>query len=357
MKCRFNSAPIFKSLFFTCFLFSSLLCTAQQNEIVAKLVKEGIALHDKGDYEAAIAKFDKALILDPYDYEANFEKASSLLYAGKYDESIAISKLLIEKFQDRPNVKGAYVTLGSAYDDKGNTDSALFAYNEGIKRFPDFYLLHFNKGLMYARQKKWDEAEISFYETMKLKPNHAGSLYYTSLMHEKSNKVAAIISGLTFLAVEPEGKRAKGIYEYMFELFGSFALKTDKGDNIITLSKDGFDKKDKENNFSMVNMMMGLTVASAITDSVKAKTDVAKLSLYMQMMTNSLSIGQKDGKGIYWKTYAPFLIAMKEKDQMDVFAHIASITSGNEENIKWINDNQDKLKAFYEWMDKYEWKK
>jgi hypothetical protein len=356
MKRLFNPAQIFKNLLFTFFFFSSLLCTAQQNEIVAKLVNEGIALHDKGDYEAAIAKFDRALILDPYDYEANFEKSSSLLYAGKYDESIAISKLLIEKFKDQPSIKSAYVALGSAWDDKGNADSALLAYNDGIKRFPDFYLLHFNKGLTYARQKKWGEAEVSFYETMKLKPNHAGSLYYTSLMHEKSNKVAAIISGLTFLAVEPEGKRAKGMYEYMFELFGSFAQKTDKGAN-ITLSMDDFDKKDKENNFSMVNMMMGLTVASSITDSVKAKTDVAKLSLYMQMMTSSLSTGQKEGKGIYWKTYAPFLIAMKEKDQMDVFAHIASITSGNEENIKWINDNQDKLKAFYEWMDKYKWTK
>ena len=28
----------------------------------------------------------------------------------------------------------------------------------------------------------------------------------------------------------------------------------------------------------------------------------------------------------------------------------------NEENIKWIGENQDKLKAFYNWFNEYKWK-
>lgn len=351
---RNTRLTILLPVFFFC---TSLSCVAQQNEIVTKLVKEGIALHDKGDYEAAIVKFDRALILAPDDFEANYEKSSSLLYAGKFDECISLSKYLVTNHQKNPAVKGAYVNLGSAYDDKGNADSAIIAYKEGLQLFPGFHLLWFNKGLTNARQKKWDEASDDFYKSLELKPAHAGSLYYTSLLEEKTNKVAAIISGLAFLAAEPEGKRAKAIYEYVYELFGSFAKKDDKGGSTITLSMDDFDKKDKENNFSMVNMMMGLTVASAITDSVKAGTDTDKLSLFMQMLTSSLSTGIKEGKGIYWKTYAPFLIEMKDKDLMNAFAHIASITSGNEENIKWINDNQDQLRKFYEWMNAYEWKK
>lgn len=349
MKWRFNT--------FLFFFLLSLSCFAQQNEIVVKLVNEGTALHDKREYEAAIAKFDRALILAPNDFEANYEKSSSLMYAARYDESIAMSKMLIEKFKDHPSIKGAYVNLGSAYDDKGNGDSAVIYYNEGIKRFPDFYLLHYNKALTYARQKKWDDAEVNFYETMKIKPNHAGSLYYTSLLQENSNKVAAIIGALTFLAVEPEGKRAKNMYQYVSDLFKTFAQKDDKGGSTITISMDDLNKKGKENDFTMINMTMGLTVASSLTDSVKAKTDVDKLSLYIQMMTNSLSTGLNEGKGMYWKVYAPFFIEMKKMDLMNVFAHIASITSGDEENVKWIGDNQDKLKAFYDWIDKYEWRK
>ncbi len=358
MKDFLNPKPGAAKTFiiFISFVFASLLCAAQQNEIVTKLIKEGVVLHDKGDYEGAIAKYDRALILAPDDYDANYEKSSSCLYAKRYDECIAISKILIEKYKSDPKAKGAFVNCRSAYDDKGDSDSAVIVYDEGLKLFPGFYLLYYNKGLTYARQEKWEQAATSFFETMKYKPNHAGSLYYTSLVQEKTNKVAAIISGLTFLAVEPEGKRAKNMYEYIFDLFNSFAKKDDKGGSTITINMDDLDKKDKENNFSSVNMMMGLTVASALTDSVKAKTDVDKLSLYVQMMTNTLSLGEKDGKGIYWKTYVPFFVEMKNKDLVNTFAHIASITSGNEENIKWINDNQDKLKGFYEWMNAYEWK-
>lgn len=106
----------------------------------------------------------------------------------------------------------------------------------------------------------------------------------------------------------------------------------------------------------MVNMMLGLTVASALTDSVKAKTDVEKLGMNVQMMTEALSTGLKEGKGIFWKTYAPFFIDMKTAGQLDVFVHIAAITSGNDENVKWIGNNRDKLDAFYDWLNKYNWK-
>ena len=339
------------------FFFCSFTSTAQQNEIVGKLVKEGVVLHDKGDYEGAIAKYDRALILDPNDYEANYEKSSSCLYAKRYDESIAISKYLIEKHKANPGIKGAYVNLGSAYDDKGNTDSAMLVYDEGVKHFPNFYLLHFNKGLTYARQKKWDDAMTAFFETMKLKPNHAGSLYYTSLTQEKSNKVAAIISGLTFLAAEPEGDRAKNMYGYIFDLLNSYAVKDVKGNNTITLSMDDMGDKSKENNFSTVNMGLAISLAAFSIDTVKVNTDIDKLKMCLQIMAETFETGLKDGKGIYWKTYVPFFIAMEQKKFTEVFSHIASITSGNDENIKWINDNQDKMKEFYEWMNKYEWKK
>ena len=53
----------FRKTIFVFFLFSSIICGAQTNEAVAKLVKEGIALHDKGDYEGAIAKYEAALVI------------------------------------------------------------------------------------------------------------------------------------------------------------------------------------------------------------------------------------------------------------------------------------------------------
>lgn len=335
----------------------SLAAAAQQNEIIVKLLKEGIALHEKGEYEAAIAKFDRALVLDPNDFNANYEKSASLLYAGKFNECIAISTFLVEHFKGKPAVKGAYINLGSAYDDKGNADSAILIYEEGLKSFPGFHLLWFNKGLTHARQKKWDEAYLDFFESLKLKPAHAGSLYYASLLEKKSNKVAAIISGLVFLAVEPEGKRAKSILEYVFDLLGSYVKKNEEGGSTISIPMEDPGHNPKENNFRAVEAGLAISAAASFADTSIAKNGTGKLLSALQVMAETFVSGQKEGNGIYWKTYVPFFIEMEQKKLLEPFAHIAAITSGNEENIRWISENQDKLKEFYQWMEKYEWKK
>lgn len=327
----------------------------QQQEAADKLVKEGIALHDKEDYDGAIKKYDEALQIDKDNYNALYEKSLSCLYSKRYDECISISEFLVKKYADNPVIKEVYSNWGSAEDDKGDPEKAIKIYERGIKQFPGFYLLHFNKGLTLARIKKWDDALLCFFDALENKPTHAGSLYFSSLAQEKSNKVAALMSGLAFLAAEPEGKRAESVYNYMFELLNSFAVKDEKGNSTISIFTDDIDNKKKENNFGMVQMVMGLSVVSALTDSVKAKTDVDKLSLYIQMMANALSVNQQEGKGLYWKTYAPFFIDMKAKELVTVFAHIAAITSGNEENIQWISANQDKLKEFYTWYNSYPW--
>jgi tetratricopeptide (TPR) repeat protein len=336
-------------------ILCSVPATAQQNENAVKLVKEGIALHDKGEYDAAIKKYNEALLIDKNDYDANYEKSLSCLYSKDYDDCIAISKYLIEKHAGNEALPGVYSNYGSALDDKGEGEAAIRIFDEGIKKFPQAYLIHFNKGLACGRLEKWDEAVVCFFDAMKIKPTHAGSLYYTSLSLDKSNKVAALISGLAFLAAEPEGKRAETIYKHVNDLMGSFAQKNKDGKSVISITAGDLDNKKKENNFSMVQMMLGLTAASSLADSVRGKTAVEELNLYLQMMASSLSTGIKDGKGIYWELYAPFWVEMNKKEMIPVYAHIASITSGNEENIKWISDNQDKLKAFYEWYNAYQW--
>ena len=345
-----------KSIILSLIITLSSACSfAQQNEAVTKLIKEGIELHDKDLYEAAIKKYDEALLLDKDNYDASYEKSLSCLYAKRYDECVAISKYLLDKHNSNPEIKNVYSNYGSALDDDGKGEAAIAIFDKGIKQFPDFYLLHFNKALTLGRLKKWDEAMPSFITALKNKPNHAGSLYYTSMLLENSNKVAAIISCLTFLAVEPEGKRAKSTLQYLDELLASFAKKGKDGGNVISIDAGDLDNKKKENNFSMVQVMLGLTAASSLADSVKAKTAVEKLSLQIQMMSEALSTGKKEGKGIFWEVYAPFFIEMKKQELVPVFAHIAYITSGNEENIKWISDNQDKLQEFYKWVGEYKW--
>ncbi len=346
-----------KTYLFALFISCSIPCLAQKNIAVDKLVEDGIKLHDKGDYNGAIKLYDDALLIDKDDYEANYEKAYSCQFAKRYDESIAICKYLLAQHADNSSIYDVYSNYGSVLDDKGEPEEAIKIFDEGIKKFPTFYLLHFNKGLTLARQKKWDAAEASFVLGLKSKPTHGGSLYYMALIQENSNKVAAIMNCLTFLALEPEGKRAEVIFKYVNELLQGYIAKGKDGKTSLVINTIGMEDKTKENNFSAVNMMMGIAARVVLMDSVKMKPLADKFTLQINGMAEALANEKKDGKGMYWDVYAPFFIDMQKDGMINTFAHIASITSGDADNIKWLNDNQGKMADFNKWLAAYQWNK
>ena len=153
----------------------SLVSFSQDKEAAKKLVDEGIAYHDKGDYNGAIARYDKALELDKDNVLALMEKAFSLLSLQKFDESIACCKKAIASGKGENSLATAYVTYGNALDGLKKTDQAIDIYNEGIKGFPNYYQLYFNKGVTLTSVKKLDEAILSFQKAISLKPAHASS--------------------------------------------------------------------------------------------------------------------------------------------------------------------------------------
>ena len=105
-------------------LFSSVLF-AQNREEAEKLVNEGIPYHDKGDYEGAITRYDKALALDKDNLLALTEKAMSLLSAQKYDESIQNCQKAIESHKVEKILITVYVTYGNALDGLKKTDKSI----------------------------------------------------------------------------------------------------------------------------------------------------------------------------------------------------------------------------------------
>lgn len=346
----------YRLLFLLC-LFATAGVIGQAIDPVKVLVKEGIALHDQGQYDAAIAKYDSAIKMDANNFDAYYEKSLSFLFAKRYEDCIDVSKYLLRQHSDNPSIKEVYSNYGSALDDAGKPEDAIAIFEKGIKKFPDYYLLHYNKALTLGRMKRWDDAMPFFMNALRNKPNHAGSLYYVSMGLENSNKVAAILCCITFLSIEPEGKRAESTLKYLKELMGSFAKKGDGGNSVITIDAGDIGNKKKENNFSMVQMMLGLTVASGFKDSTGIKTEIDQLSSQVQMLAASLSNGAKDGKGLFWEVYAPFIVKMNEAGLVPVFAHIGSITSGDERNIQWINAHQEKLVDFKNFIEGYEWPK
>lgn len=89
-----------------------------------------------------------------------FQKANSLLVAGKFQEAATFYQNAINQ---KPDFAEAYMGLGIAYKEMGKYNEAEAATLEAIKLKPSYYQAYYNLGLIYEKENKYNEA-IGAYE-------------------------------------------------------------------------------------------------------------------------------------------------------------------------------------------------
>jgi tetratricopeptide (TPR) repeat protein len=338
--------------------FFTIVCTTSFSQIdsVKFYIDRGISLHDNGKFTEAISMYDNAIRLDDKNFTALYEKSFTYYYIKNYDECIALSKQLIKNFKSNSELKNVYANYGSSLDDEGNTKEALSVYNDGLKAFPESFLLWFNKGLTFLKSEQEDDASTCFQAALKYKPLHASSNYYLSYIEEKKNRIASLLTNTVFLLVEQKGVRAEKAVARQDKLLMGNVSKGANGNITIAITTDAIDSKKKENNFSTVELMMSLMGSMDLTDSLKNKPVSDKLANKFEILASSLS-DKKKAKGFYWEHYAPFLVALNKNNLSNVAAHLCLAASDDDANRAWLSVNEVKIGEFYKWLKAYEWPK
>jgi tetratricopeptide (TPR) repeat protein len=90
----------------------------------------------------------------------------------------------------RPNSPDAYLNLGAAYKKKGELGNALSAYDQALRRRPDYLVALSNRGWVFVAQQKWDEARKDFEQALKINPADEGALQGLAEVLEKTRDYA-----------------------------------------------------------------------------------------------------------------------------------------------------------------------
>ena len=286
------------------FPFWSTVSFAQQQAAAQKLVDEGVAYHDKGDYAGAIAKYDQALQLDKDNLLALAEKAYSLVVLGKNEEAIKYCQRALELHPGDDLLKMVYITYGNALDDLKRTDQALEIYDAGIRQFPEVYLFYFNKGVTLAGVSKYDEAIACFQQAVLLNPAHTNSHNgMARLLNAQPKTIPALLAYCRFLVREPQEKRAEENLATVQEIMKSHVEKTDK--NVITITYDPDIESDttttgeKINDFSAIGLLLSLTSGLDYDKKYKKETDVERFIRKFETVCASLKEQQGKNVGFY----------------------------------------------------------
>jgi tetratricopeptide (TPR) repeat protein len=125
------------------------------------------ALLAKGDRDAAIAEYRKALELKPDNLIARNNLANALLAKGVLDEAIAQYRKALEFV---PDDVGTYNNLGYALLAKGDSEAGLAQYRKAIEIQPDNALSHYNFGNAFFSMGDWDQAIAHYQKAVAIQP-------------------------------------------------------------------------------------------------------------------------------------------------------------------------------------------
>lgn len=325
------------------------------------MVEEGIVFHDKGDYQGAMAKYDMALMLDKDNLYALTEKSYSLMSLEKYEKSIEFCQKAIKLHPGDPGLQTVYVNYGNALDKLEKTEEALAIYDEGIKLFPKYYQLHFNKGVSLAGENKYSDALVNFQNSVACSPDHGSSHNAIGRLSGATKKrIPAIMAYCRFLTIEPKGGRAEQNLENMEIILNGNIKKT--GKKSITISIDAGMLGDttatgepNENSFTSTDLIMSMLGALDYDKKNKKESNTERFIRKIETMCASLSETAKDNYGFYWDYYVPYFVEMREEKLLETLGYICYASSKDPDVSKWLNAHQKEITKFYDWSDKYVW--
>ena len=163
-------------------------CALAQESTSNEWMDKGIEYLWNGSYESAIDAFDRAVQIDPENYEAWVTKGRVLTYLGRYNESIQSCEKAIKIDSSRPEVQTppllvkAYTLMAMGrYEDAEETYDRVtkleqnFSSAENAKFInAGFYLARGwrGKGIALAKLGRHDEALQAFDKAIELSPEH-----------------------------------------------------------------------------------------------------------------------------------------------------------------------------------------
>jgi tetratricopeptide (TPR) repeat protein len=146
---------------------NALACTADNDVAQNNL---GLALAGRGQIDAAIPHFQKALGINPVYAKAINNLGNALVNRGQVDAAIAHYQRALEI---KPDNAETLNNLGRALARRGQIKAAIAHLQKALEIKPDYAEVHNNLGIALARSGQTDAAIAHLQKALEIKPGYA----------------------------------------------------------------------------------------------------------------------------------------------------------------------------------------
>jgi len=181
-----------------------------------KDLSKGIDFFTQGQYDKAIASFEKVIEKFPSSVEGYYNLGLTYLRKGDIDQAI----VLLEKAKELyPEGIEVYLALGECYFNKGDSEKAMISFSRAIELQPDNPRSYYNLGIVYYKLDKTNEALQAFNKSIELNPEFSSAYYQAGLASVKREDFERAIKYFEdFLRVEPDAPEANQVKAMIEEL-------------------------------------------------------------------------------------------------------------------------------------------
>lgn len=318
------------------------------------LIREGVSLHDRGDFDGAIRKYEEVLAENPSDALALYEMGYA--YSSKKDYKKALEIAYRGAQYKSEQLRSFYLLIGNNLDMLGDTAESIEVYRQGLKLFPGEPLLHFNLAIAYKNAGKLDEARRSAKAALVANPQHPSShIVLASLFYKGGYKTPALLAAARFLTLESDTARAGVALGMLRELLTGGA-RQGKDSNTIQVFVEMNPKKD-EGDFSAMEAVLALTAGFALSEKEQKKTEaervVSQLDRFVSILAEQ-SEGKKEDSFTH-RFYVPYFVELKQKGHTEAFAYNALRGSNLPGVREWLEANSGRVMQFLIWSKGYKW--
>jgi len=138
-----------------------------------------------GQFERAMPDLDRAIELNPDYASPYFHRGTVYIYRGEFNRALADYN---KAFELEPGDEVDYNNRGIAYRGLGNYDKALADFNKSLELNPNYVSAHRSLGTTYFFLGQFDEAKASFEPVLGM--NSGSHVYYALIWYYLSHKRA-----------------------------------------------------------------------------------------------------------------------------------------------------------------------
>ena len=178
-----------------------------------KIFEAGVAASRANSHDAAIAKFNEALVIAPACFDCQFN--IGVAHMAKKDEKAA-EEAWKKAVEMKPDYSEALNALSTLYNNQKRFDEAAAmsakAASGGGTGGADAM---FNQGIILWNQGKIADAKVKFEETLKANPNHADAHFQFGMALLNEGKLPEAVAEFeSYMKLAPDGQyatQAKGM--------------------------------------------------------------------------------------------------------------------------------------------------